>query len=66
MTQKQVVQRVLDAIVQAGSQKALAARWGISTQYLNDVIRDRREPGAKVLDALGLQKVVEYVVKEIR
>lgn len=40
--------------------KAFGLKHGISGAYLGDVLRGRREPGAKVLDALGLEKVVGY------
>lgn len=43
-----------------GSQKALAARLGITAQYLSDVLNGRREPGEAVLKPLGLRKVIVY------
>lgn len=45
----------------AGSQKAFAERHDISEQYLCDVLKGRREPGKKILDAVGFQRVVIYV-----
>ncbi|TSA51864.1 MAG: hypothetical protein D4R44_06895 [Actinobacteria bacterium] len=36
---------------------------GISQQYLCDVLRRRREPGPKILDALFLYKQVRYFPK---
>ena len=44
----------------AGSQKAFAARLGISEQYLTDILKRRREPGEKILKPLGLRRVVTY------
>ena len=44
----------------AESRAALAAQWGISVQYINDVIRGYRDPGKKVLAALGYERVVLY------
>jgi transcriptional regulator with XRE-family HTH domain len=44
----------------AGSQKAAAKRLGVSEQYLCDVLKGRREPGKKLLDALGYRRVVVY------
>lgn len=43
-----------------GSQTALARYLGISSSYLSDVIKGKRDPGASVLDALGLARVVRY------
>lgn len=49
-----------------GSQKAFAIYNDISPQYITDVLRRKREPGAMILDALGLQKVVTYTEKEVK
>lgn len=46
---------------QHGSQRAAAQAWGISAPYLTDVLKGRREPGAKLLQALGIRKEVTYV-----
>ena len=48
------------AAKKAGSQKALAQEWGISEQYLSDILKGRREPGNKVLGQLGLVKMLVY------
>ena len=42
------------------SQKLVAEQLGISPAYLNDVLRKRKEPGKKILDALGLVRHVTY------
>jgi hypothetical protein len=49
---------------EAGSQRAFAANNEISPQYITDVLRGKREPGAMILEALGLEKVVFYREKE--
>jgi hypothetical protein len=33
---------------------------GMSTAYVSDVLRRRRDPGDSILSALGLRKVVKY------
>lgn len=43
-----------------GSQRALAKHLGVSEPYLSDVIHGRRDPGPKLLKALGLDRVVSY------
>lgn len=48
-----------------GGQKALAKNLGVSASYLNDVMRERRDPGYKLLDALGLERVVSYRPKAV-
>lgn len=47
------------------SQKTVAFNLGISPQYLNDILRNRGEPGPKVLKALGLEKASVYKHKKI-
>ena len=47
-------------IKEHGQQKLFAAAHGMSAQYVTDVLRGRREPGEKMLGALGLRKVVTY------
>lgn len=45
---------------EAGSQKVLAFRWGISQQYLTDVLKQRRMPNKNILDPLGFLEVTMY------
>jgi transcriptional regulator with XRE-family HTH domain len=42
------------------TQKALAAKIGVSLPFLNDILRGFREPSGKVLTFLGLERVVTY------
>lgn len=55
------VRRLLDEMAdKAGNQKRLAAQLDVSESYLSDVMTGRREPGEKLLEALGLERVVTY------
>ena len=54
------VRRLLERLVGSGSKTAAAERLGVSDQYLGDIIRGKRAPGRKVLQALGLERVVTY------
>ena len=56
------VLRLLHQFIGDGTQKAAAERMGVSQQYLSDVLNENREPGALILDALGLERVVSYRV----
>jgi hypothetical protein len=47
----------------AGGQKAWATKYGISPQYIGDVLSARRPPSDNILAALGLRKLVRYVEK---
>lgn len=46
------------------TQAQFAERCGISEAYLSDILNDRREPGEKLLQALGLRRVVQYEMDE--
>lgn len=59
-TAHDVVVALQSAIRAAGSQKAFAQQHAISEQYVADVLHKRREPGQKILDALGYEKMVFY------
>ncbi len=43
-----------------GTQIAFADRHDLSTAYVNDVLKGRREPGESILRALGFERVVRY------
>lgn len=45
----------------AGSQKAWADANGLSEVHVSDILRARRQPGEKILAALGYRKVVGFV-----
>lgn len=54
-----VLAKLTREVKRAGSQKAAAMALGISPQYLTDLLKKRRGPGAKLLEKLGLEvKVV--------
>lgn len=44
----------------AGSQKSWAEANELSEVHVSDVLNGRRDPGDKVLNALGCEKVVSY------
>lgn len=60
MDNKWLVNHLYLLIAELGSQKAVAKKLKISQQYLNDILRGRREPGDKILKPLGLKKVISY------
>lgn len=63
LTKQELIERLRTAIAAVGSQDAFAQQHSISTAYISDVLRNRREPGKKILDALGLDRVVYYQVQ---
>ena len=50
------IQKQHSGLTQAQTARALC----VAPQYLNDVLRGRREPGDRLLQALGLRKIVSY------
>ena len=44
----------------AGTQTALAKELGISKPYLSDILRGRRDPGPKVLEQIGIRRIVMF------
>jgi hypothetical protein len=47
----------------AGLQTAFAQDNDLSGAYVNDVLRGRREPGKKILDAVGVERITVYRLK---
>lgn len=56
----QIVWMLKDAVRKHGSQKALAKQIGISTQFLNDMVHERKAVTGKALDFLGLYPLTIY------
>lgn len=50
----------LTGMIEAGSQKAVADRFGISTGYLGDVIHGRRGVSGEFAKKLGFERVVVF------
>lgn len=60
MTPGQVRAELQVFVANAGSQSALAEKWGISETHLSDILWGRRPIGNVVMRELGLRKVVSY------
>ncbi len=60
MTKTELLQYIQRLVDEAGSQKDLAEKLGVSAAYLSDVLQGKREPAGKLLDALGVERVVTY------
>lgn len=57
MTKEQVIKLLRSACDRAGTQAAWARAHGIAPAYVNDVLNERREPGDKILAALGIERI---------
>lgn len=60
MTAEKVRETLAYACGRAGSAINWAGDHKISAAYVSDVINGRKEPGKKILDALGLIRVIDY------
>lgn len=65
LNEQDMMERLRAAIAAAGSQKTFADTHKLSQQYISDVLSGRRGVGKKLLDALGLERVVSYRKKPI-
>jgi DNA-binding transcriptional regulator YdaS (Cro superfamily) len=60
ITERELRREVLLRAREAGSQKALAAKIGVSEQVLSFLVAGSRRPSSRLLSALGYEKVVGY------
>jgi DNA-binding transcriptional regulator YdaS (Cro superfamily) len=60
MTEKEVIERLRIACQNAGGQKAFAKLHGFSAAFVSDVVNGKRHPSDRVLEAIGLERVVTY------
>ncbi|NEQ20755.1 MAG: hypothetical protein F6K28_16280 [Microcoleus sp. SIO2G3] len=56
------IQRIIDSKY-AGLQVAFAQDHELSAAYVNDVLKSRREPGKKILDAVEVERITVYKPK---
>lgn len=64
MNKADVIDHLRTAIATAGSQQAFAQQHGMSVQYVNDVLRGKRDPGPKILEALNYERVTLYRMRK--
>ncbi len=71
ITKRTMIKRLRKRIKDIGSQTDAAAEFGVSTSYLQYVLQNGkdstkgREPGQKILDALGLRPA-EQMYEEVK
>lgn len=58
-----VLAALAQSVAAGGNQLSWCKQNGISPAYLSDVLSGRRDPGPKILDALGLEPVTLYQPK---
>lgn len=57
MNHEDMLARLRQRVADAGSQLAFSKQQGVSLSHLNDALRGEREPGPKILRAIGLRRV---------
>ena len=60
MTKDQLLEMLRKQAAAYDTDTQYARLLGVSPQYLCDILAGRREPGRKILEPLGYQRVVEY------
>ena len=58
ITPENPLQAITDAAAVHGSVAAFARSVGLAPSYVHDVLRERRPPSDKLLQAIGLERVV--------
>lgn len=58
LTEHEVIERLRDAIAQAGSQRKFAEQHGLTVAYVSDVLRGNRAPADRILAAIGVEREV--------
>jgi DNA-binding transcriptional regulator YdaS (Cro superfamily) len=60
LTELQVIERLRMACASIGGQKAFARAHGFTPAYVHDVLHGRRPPADRILEALGLERIIIY------
>lgn len=60
LTQKELLKELQKAVKEAGTQKEWAEQNGVSTAYLNDILRSKRDISEKVAARLGYVPVKAF------
>jgi hypothetical protein len=61
VSEEELLRVIRAELVKIGSVRHAATQWDISHQYLYDVLRHARRPGAKLLQAFGYRKEIRYI-----
>lgn len=61
LSQDELLRVIADLVARWGSQNNVAARLGITPQYLSDIRLGRREISEAVAEKLGYARVVQFI-----
>jgi hypothetical protein len=65
LTEREVMERLRAAVTSAGGQRRFAAAHGFTPAYVHDVLHGKRGLAQRILDALGIERVVSYREKPV-
>lgn len=60
ITRDELTELIRAAARKAGSQRALARGWKVTPAYITDLLKGLRDPGPRILAAMGYERVVLY------
>lgn len=63
LNRDEVNELIRDLVKQEGTQTAAAAKLGIVSSYMSDLLKGKRDPGPEVLKFFGLEKKIIYISK---
>jgi hypothetical protein len=62
LTEQEVMERLKDAVTEAGGQRAFAEKHGLTPGYVNDVLHGKRAFADRILATIGIERQVTYRV----
>jgi hypothetical protein len=60
ITRDELIDLIRAEIKKFGSQRALAREWRVAPAYITDLLHGLRDPGPKILEAMGYERVISY------
>ena len=60
ITQDEALELIREIVIEAGSKTDAADQLGISKQYLNDILFERRAISDNVAHALGYRRIIRF------
>ena len=63
MTEEDVYQRFVVAVDAAGGQRGFGRKVGLDPSYINDIVHRRRRVSDRILEALGIERIVSTTVE---
>ena len=62
LTEQEVMDRLREAVAEAGGQRAFAEKHGLTPGYINDVLHGKRGFADRILATIGIERQVTYHV----